>query len=108
MRPREDAPVRELRKAPDAVGIGRRKADRGQAGMPFAYRFHRREVSRRVVCDETNGRESVENALIQPVSVEDLAVLLQIPVDQLAGALLSLELKEFVKRLPGQQYAINY
>ena len=71
MRGSQDPSVREIRKAPDAVGIGRRKADRGQAGMPFAYRFHRREVSRRVVCDETNGRESIENALIEPVSVED-------------------------------------
>ena len=71
MRHRQDAAVRELREAPKAVRIGRRKADRRQTGMSVADCVHRREVTRRVVCDERNGRERVERGAIRPVRVED-------------------------------------
>jgi predicted Rossmann fold nucleotide-binding protein DprA/Smf involved in DNA uptake len=40
-----------------------------------------------------------------PVSVDELASLLRAPVDQLANALLSLELMELIFMLPGQRYA---
>jgi len=43
-----------------------------------------------------------------PVTVDDLILLLQAPVDQLANALLSLELKGLVSVLPGQYYARNH
>jgi DNA processing protein len=45
---------------------------------------------------------SLENV---PVSVEELASLLKAPVDQLANALLSLELMGLISMLPGQRYA---
>jgi len=42
-----------------------------------------------------------------PFSVDDLAEQLQSPFDQLASTLLSLELKGFIKNLPGQRYVAN-
>ncbi|MFA5974554.1 MAG: DNA-processing protein DprA [Elusimicrobiota bacterium] len=43
----------------------------------------------------------------QPISVEDLVGRLACPVDQLASALLSLELKGCICHYPGQHYAIK-
>jgi len=42
-----------------------------------------------------------------PITVDDLAQVTGLPVDQLAGALLSLELKNRIQALSGQRYAIK-
>jgi DNA processing protein len=42
-----------------------------------------------------------------PVSIDELVELSKMPVDRLAEVLLSLELKERIQAMPGQQYASN-
>jgi DNA processing protein len=48
-----------------------------------------------------------EKLSAEPVSVEYLVEVLAQPVDRLANALLSLELKGLIRNLPGQRYVAN-
>ncbi len=62
--------------------------------------------SEHVVLNELE-QKIVDQAQAQAISVDELSLRLDAPIDQLANALLSLELKGKIRTLPGQRYASN-
>jgi DNA processing protein len=49
-------------------------------------------------------KQVLEALFKEPVSVDEMAVTLRAPIDQLANTLLSLELRGMIKSMPGQRY----